>query len=261
MKTELRKENPFGLNAKGFLWEYFARHGASPLHLDYGAHDGAMLNTLVDTGMVVKGVGVDLNSAAVERGRATLSPGVELFTVKKNDRLPFAEGFFYSVSMVGVLEHIYNQSHIINELKRVTRPGGDILFAVPGRHFFSFLDMGNWKFVFPRAHRFFYSIWKSDAAYISRYSANKDGLIGDIEVEKRWHQHFSGDELAGLLAEHGLFEVERDGYGFFNRILVNIRFFLPGRLKRALDPLIVLDAKIFQSSEIWILVRKPLEPL
>ena len=257
MKTAISKKNPFGLNAKGFLWEYLARHGASPLHLDYGAHDGAMLNALVDSGMVVKGVGVDLNSAAVERGRARLVSNVELFTVKKNGRLPFADGFFHSVSMVGVLEHIYDQSHIIRELNRVTRPGGDILFAVPGRHLFSFLDMGNWKFAFPRAHRFFYRMWKSDEAYISRYSANKDGLIGDIEVEKAWHQHFSGDELAEMLAEHGLVEIHRDGYGFFNRILMNLRFFLPQGLKRTLDPLIEIDAKVFQSAEIWVLVRKP----
>jgi SAM-dependent methyltransferase len=160
--------------------------------------------------------------------------------------------------MIGVLEHIYDQSHIIKELKRVTRPGGDILFAVPGQHLFSFLDMGNWKFLFPRVHRLFYRIWKSDEAYISRYSANKDGLIGDIEVEKSWHQHFSGNELAGLLAEHGLVEIDRDGYGFFNRILENMRFFLPRGLKRALDPLIEMDAKLFHSAEIWVLVRKPM---
>jgi SAM-dependent methyltransferase len=258
MKTAISKNNPFGLNAKGFLWEYFARHGASPLHLDYGAHDGAMLNALVESGMVVNGVGVDLNSSAVEKGRARLVSSVELFKVNKNDKLPFADGFFHSVSMIGVLEHIYDQSHIIKELKRVTRPGGDILFAVPGQHLFSFLDMGNWKFLFPRVHRLFYRIWKSDEAYISRYSANKDGLIGDIEVEKSWHQHFSGNELAGLLAEHGLVEIDRDGYGFFNRILENMRFFLPRGLKRALDPLIEMDAKLFHSAEIWVLVRKPM---
>lgn len=257
MKTRLSDKNPFGLNAKGYLWERFARQSPSELHLDYGAHDGKMLQLLADTGMVRQAVGVDLNSVVVERAAPTLPPNVKLFAVKKNVLLPFPDGHFHSVSMVGVLEHIHDQNHIIAELKRVTRPGGEILFAVPGKHLFSFLDMGNWKFVFPRAHRWFYRLAHSEAEYVSRYTANKDGLIGDIEAEKAWHQHFSYDELGELLQRHGLSVIDHDGFGYFNRVLMNLRFFMPGGLKRLIDPLVRLDAKWFESTEIWVVVRKP----
>jgi SAM-dependent methyltransferase len=256
MKTQISDKNPFGLNAKGYLWERFARQSPSELHLDYGAHDGKMLQLLAATGMVLQGVGVDLNSLVVEKAVPTLPTNVKLFAVKKKVQMPFPDGHFNSVSMIGVLEHIHDQDHIINELKRVTRPGGEILFAVPGKHIFSFLDMGNWKFVFPSAHRWFYTLSHSDAEYVSRYTANKDGLIGDIESEKSWHQHFSHNELCSLLEHHGLIVIDRDGYGYFNRLLINLRFFMPGRLKKLIDPLVRLDAKLFESTEIWVVVRK-----
>ncbi len=256
MKTRLSEKNPFGLNAKGYLWERFANSAPSDQHLDYGAHDGKLLQLLADTGMVRQAVGVDLNSVVVERSAPALPANVKLFAVKKNVVLPFPDGHFHSVSMVGVLEHIHDQGHIIEELKRVTRPGGEILFAVPGKHVFSFLDMGNWKFVFPKAHRWFYTLTHSEADYVARYTANKDGLIGDIEAEKSWHQHFSHAELAALLGRHGLAVVDRDGFGLFNRVLMNLRFFLPGSLKKLIDPLVRLDARWFDSAEIWVVVRK-----
>jgi SAM-dependent methyltransferase len=256
MKTQLSEKNPFGLNAKGYLWERFARNSPSPLHLDYGAHDGRMIQLLVESGMVDEAVGVDLNSAVVERAAPYLPSNVKLFAVNKNVVLPFSDGSFHSVSMVGVLEHIYNQGHIIEELKRVTRPGGEILFAVPGKHIFSFLDMGNWKFVFPKAHRWFYMLTHAEAEYVSRYTANKDGLIGDIEAEKSWHQHFSHAELKDLLEKHNLEVIDRDGFGLFNRVLMNFRFFLPAKLRPLIELLVRLDAKWFDSAEIWVVVRK-----
>lgn len=256
MKTKLSAENPFGMNAKGYLWERLSKSVPSDVHLDYGAHDGKMLDVLVKAGFIRQAVGVDLNSIVVDRAAPNLPSNVKLFAVKKNVVLPFSDGYFQSVSMVGVLEHIFDQEHIIEELKRVTRPGGEILFAVPGKHLFSFLDMGNWKFVFPKIHRWFYTLTHSDSDYISRYTANKDGLIGDVEAEKSWHQHFSQAELENLLKRHGLNVVDRDGFGYFNRILMNIRFFVPGSLKKLIDPLVRIDAKLFESAEIWVVVRK-----
>jgi SAM-dependent methyltransferase len=256
MKTKLSKNNPFGLNAKGYLWERFVKFGPSDIHLDYGAHDGNMLRILFESGMVFQGVGVDLNSKVVERAAPKLPSSIHLFAVKKNAKLPFPDSHFNSVSMVGVLEHIFNQDHIIKELSRVTRPGGEILFAVPGKHLFSFLDMGNWKFVFPKLHRWFYLQTHTNDDYLARYSVNEDGLIGDIEVEKSWHQHFSYKELVILLQRHGLQVVDQDGFGYFNRVLMNLRYFLPVVLKKIIDPLVQLDSKCFESTEIWVVAIK-----
>jgi hypothetical protein len=130
------------------------------------------------------------------------------------------------------------------------------MIAVPGKHLFSFLDMGNWKFVFPRAHRAYYQLLFGNQAYVSRYSENSDGLIGDIEAEKSWHEHFSKSRLSSLLEAHGFEVLEIDGYGFFNRILINARYLLPGVVKKVLDPLITADKKLFSSAEIWAIGRK-----
>jgi SAM-dependent methyltransferase len=257
MKTAISKANPFGMDAKGYLWEYLSKHGKSWKHLDYGAHDAHMIVKFKNTGVIEQGVGIDLNSEAVARAQSALPEGVSLVAVKKNPRLPFENGCFDSTSIVGVLEHILDQDHILKELKRVTKVGGTIFVAVPGQHFFSFLDMGNWKFKFPRLHKLFYTLTHSEEDYVARYTANKDGLIGDIEAEKAWHQHFTKCELEAKLRANGLEIIETDGFGYFCRIFVNLGFFLPGRLKNLMNPLIKLDSRLFSSTEIWTMARVP----
>jgi SAM-dependent methyltransferase len=257
MKTVISNKNPFGMNAKGYLWEYLSRNGGASNHLDYGAHDAHMIVQLKKSGVIERGVGVDLNSEIVARVQDTLPEGISLVAIKKNPRLPFESDSFDSTSMVGVLEHILDQDHILQELRRVTKVGGTILVAVPGQNVFSFLDMGNWKFKFPRLHKFFYTLSHSEEAYAARYTANKDGLIGDIEAEKAWHQHFTRSELEAKLLANDFEIVETDGFGLFYRIFVNLRFLLPGQLQNLVKPLINLDSRIFSSAEIWTLARKP----
>ena len=257
MKSRLNKGNPFGFDAKGYLWERLAESGAADYHLDYGAHDGDMLRKLFLTGKIKAAVGLDLNSAVVARSSGTMPPCVQLLAIKKNAPLPFPDGAFSSVSMIGVLEHIADQDRIICELSRVTKSGGELLFAVPGRHLFSFLDMGNWKFVFPKLHRSFFLLRHTEQEYADRFLANADGLVGDVESEKRWHQHFSIRELCDLLSKHGLEVVQSDGAGFFYRIFSIFKFFLPSGWKFIADPLLRIDAQFFSSAEIWVLVRRP----
>jgi SAM-dependent methyltransferase len=256
MRTPLSAENPFGLDAKGHLWEVLKRLGASERHLDFGAHDGQMLRRLAQTNAIGSGVGLDANSKVVARAKPSLPSNVDLQLIKKGAPLPFPDHHFTSSSIVGVLEHIHDQSRILNELHRVTAEGGIFMIAVPGSHLFSFLDMGNWKFVFPRLHRLFYSRTFGRDAYVARYTANADGLIGDIEAEKAWHEHFSKPKLCSLLDAHGFDVLEVDGFGFFNRFLMNARYFLPGGTKKLLDPVITLDKKLFSSAEIWAIARK-----
>ncbi len=232
------------------------RRGTPGVHLDFGAHDGAMLNVFRATGAIAKGFGLELNSEAIKRGLPNLDSQVRLIHIKKNATLPFDDNYFDSISMIGVLEHIHDQDRIICELKRVVKAGGELTFAVPGKHLFSFLDMGNWKFLFPQLHKF-YTLRRIGAVeYQRRYQSSVDGLVGDIEVEKGWHQHFSYDELIQLLSKHGLTFVDKDGYGFFHRLLINVQYFLPRGLKELLNPLIRLDSIAFHSAEIWVVVKK-----
>lgn len=256
MKTILNRRNPFGFHPKGFLWEtlatLLATLGRPPKHFDYGAHDGSMLCLLSQTGVIGEAVGVDLNADVVHASQEKLPPNVSLIAITKNPILEYLDESFDSVSIIGVLEHIHNQEAVLWQLHRILKRDGILVVAVPGRHFFSFLDMGNFKFIFPRLHRWFY-IWRhGDKRYQERYVQFRNGLIGDIEVEKRWHQHFSHKELRTLLEKCGFDVIKEDGFGFFNRVLINFAYFLPGSNHRFLDRLIKFDARVFHQTEIFV---------
>jgi SAM-dependent methyltransferase len=256
MKTKLNSSNPFPINAKAHFWEILNEGEKSELHLDFGAHDGKAIIDLVRTGVVKKAIGLDANSEVVKRSQPLLPENVELVTINVGEKLPFPDDTFSSVSLFGVLEHIYDQEKLLKELNRVTKKGGLLVVSVPGKHFFSFMDMGNWKFVFPRIHRFFVTTWKGKEYYERRYAANKDGLIGDIEAEKAWHEHFGKKEIQALLAKYSYETLAVDGFGFFWRLLRNIRFFSPVVIKKFIDKLVLVDQKMFSSAEIWVIARK-----
>jgi SAM-dependent methyltransferase len=259
MKTKLHTENPFGIHPKAFLWEALKslsdRLGRPPRHFDYGAHDGSMLRLLSNTGVISEGVGVDLNADVVRANQDKLPSTVTLQAVRKKPTLEYPDGHFDSVSIIGVLEHIHDQKAILLQLNRILKNDGLLVVAVPGRHLFSFLDMGNYKFVFPRVHRWFYVRRHGKQKYNERYVECRNGLIGDIEVEKRWHQHFSHQELAQLLQSCGFEVTSYDGMGFFNRLLLDFAYFVPRGLRRGLDSLVDLDGRVFDRAEIFVAAR------
>ena len=121
-----------------------------------------------------------------------------------------------------VLEHVYNQAELLAELNRILTDGGKLIVTVPGQHLFSFLDRGNFKFLFPRLHRWYYCLKHSREEYEYRYVSNPDGLVGDISTKKRWHEHFSRDKLGKMLAEAGFNVIDFDGAGFFSQIIGNV---------------------------------------
>jgi ubiquinone/menaquinone biosynthesis C-methylase UbiE len=256
MKQKLSPSNPFPINAKAHFWELLHVEGTSELHLDFGSHDGKAIAMLVKSGVVKKAFGLDANSDVVKKSQGTLPANVELVTITVGEKIPFPDDTFTSVSLFGVLEHVLHQDKLLKELNRVTKKGGLFVVAVPGKHFFSFMDMGNWKFVFPSAHKLFVTTWKGIEYYQNRYAANKDGLIGDIEAGKSWHQHFAKQELQNLLGQHGFQTIIVDGFGFFWRVLRNIRYFSPGGVKKIIDKLVLVDQKFFSSAEIWAIARK-----
>lgn len=256
MKKKLSPSNPFPINAKAHFWEVLNDSGVSELHLDFGAHDGKAIIELVKTGVVKKAIGLDANSEVVKNSQPFLPINVQLITIRVGEKIPFPDETFTTVSLFGVLEHVFDQDKLLKELSRVTKKNGLFVVAVPGKHFFSFMDMGNWKFVLPRTHKFFVTSWKGKEFYQNRYAANKDGLIGDIEAEKSWHQHFDKLELQNLLSKYGFDTVAIDGFGFFWRVLRNIRYFSPGFVKKIIDKLVIADQKYFSSAEIWSISKK-----
>jgi SAM-dependent methyltransferase len=262
MKIKITENNPYQEvrqakfnGAKAYFIERL-RSNRSDFHLDFGAHDGEFVGSLKKNDLILGGMGLDANSRVVEKNSSEMPVGVELKAIGTNSPIPFKDCTFSTVSLIGVVEHVVEQEKMLKELQRVMKPDGYILIAVPGKHFFSFLDMGNWKFIFPKLHEWYVRLTKGTAYFKDHYSENPDGLYGDVEKEKFWHQHFSKNELRLLVENCGFQTDDIDGFGYFNRVITNLAYFSPKFMIGLFNRLIEIDARFFQSTEIWILAKK-----
>ena len=254
MRTTLDTDNPYGPNRYGFAWQQIPAGGAA--HLDFGCGDGRFLKSLKQRGITCL-VGVDVSREAVRQAYHA-SGGLEIIHLTQTTPLPFPDKFFSSVTLMDVLEHVAEQGALLAELRRVLQDDGTLIVTVPGRHFFSFLDLGNFKFLFPRLHRWFYCRTHAVQEYEKRYAANPDGLIGDVSAAKRWHEHFSTDRLAALLAEHGFDAVSFDGTGYFTRVLkiVDLLARRFGALHAAIGKAKAWDARYFRTANVFCVAHK-----
>ena len=250
MHTTISQNNPYSYSRYGFAWEHVPY--GSEAHLDFGCFDGKFLNKL-KVKNVKRLVGVDINQDAVEKGHQR-SPDLEIKHISKTLPIFFGDGVFSSITVLDVVEHVYEQKFLLRELNRVLKKNGKLIITVPGQHLFSFLDIGNFKFIFPRLHRWYYCILHSSEEYKYHYVSNPYGLVGDVSVLKRWHEHFSREKLKRLLEETGFSIIDFDGTGFFSRI-INI-FSLIKPLRSALSRIRQLDAKLFESSNLFCLAEK-----
>jgi len=254
MHTKISPDNPYGHNRWGFAWEHVPTGPVA--HLDFGCSKGLFLSKLRRR----KGgrlVGVDVSEEKVKQGRE-LFPDLEIIKIREAASLPFDDGTFDSVTILDVLEHVYEQTQLLAELNRVLKDGGEMVVTVPGQHFFSFLDMGNLKFRFPKLHRWYYCFRHSPEEYECRYVSNPDGLIGDVSAKKRWHEHFSRKKLSKLLTEAGFSVIDFDGTGFFSRVIGNISHFLKWLkpVHKALTKLQNLDCRLFESTNLFCIAEK-----
>jgi SAM-dependent methyltransferase len=254
MRTRIETDNPFGWDRYGFAWQHVPGGGGA--HLDFGCGDGRFLLGLQGR-RVDRLVGADASREGVQKAQ-TACAGISIVHIDGQSRLPFDSGEFASISLLDVLEHVEGQDALLGELHRVLRDDGTLIVTVPGRHVFSFLDMGNLKFRFPRLHRWCYCRKHSREEYERRYVVNPDGLIGDISARKRWHEHFSRGKLQSLLDRNGFWVVEFDGAGWFVRILKIVEIVVRrlGPLHAAARRAIAWDARRFRSADLFCVARK-----
>lgn len=249
MKTKITGANPYGYDRYGFAWEHIVE--GAKAHLDFGCYDGSFLASVAGK-KVGKLTGVDINREAAAKAREKY-PQLEIIHITHTVPLPFEDGRFSSITVLDVIEHVSEQHELLRELHRVLSEEGVIIITVPGKHVFSFLDLGNLKFRFRKVHRWYYCRRYSPEAYEARYVSHPDGLVGDISAAKQWHEHFSRRKLARMLSEAG-FEVSLfDGTGFFGRIII-IAGILLGRFQgwqKVIRKLFQLDAKCFKSMNLY----------
>jgi len=251
VKALLAHDNPFGPSRYGYLFGVLS--AADPgRHLDYGCFDGLVVRQLMSAGVISQGVGVDLNSDAIATAVGTESTAEFHLLDRTRELLTdiVDPKSVDSASLLDVIEHVADQHGLLVDVRSVVKEGGILVVTVPKQHLFSVLDGGNFKFRFPRTHRWLYLRNHSEANYLYRYVDNPDGLVGDVEKAKSWHQHFSADELSTLLAEAGFDVIDVDGAGLFHRPLVYLR-----RLRLPVSRLIEWDMRRFSSCHLFVTAR------
>lgn len=259
MKTKISKDNPFiiGRLEHAYAWEMVKKSPKTTSFkvLDYGGYDGQLLEKFIKSKVVESCTTIDMNADIVNLNSNNISNGHELLVIKKGDPLPFTNECFDIVTIMGVIEHVYNQNKLLSEVYRVLKPGGILIVAVPGKHIFSFLDFGNWKFMLPRFHRFYIESKFGKQYYNRHFVECANGLIGDVELEKSWHEHFTHYELENLLNKSGFTVYDQDGFGFFYRIFHNIKWIFPVT-SYFMNSLIKIDSRYFSKAELFCSARK-----
>lgn len=97
--------------------------------LDVGCWNGGFLERVQRAGRYTELVGVDVVDAGVAVARRK---GFDARVVDLNgEPLPFDAGEFDGVSLLAVLEHVFDPVAMVREIHRVLRPGGELLIDVP----------------------------------------------------------------------------------------------------------------------------------
>jgi ubiquinone/menaquinone biosynthesis C-methylase UbiE len=114
-----------------------------------------------------------------------------IFGAAPAEKLPFGDSFFDVVVLTDVFEHVQDEKKTLQEAYRVLRPGGIMVFSVPNKGLFRFIDAFNMKFYFPGLYR-----WFKGKSYDP-----------GIYKEAPWHRHYSLDELKRSF--EGSFRIEK----------------------------------------------------
>ena len=102
--------------------------------LDLGCGDGKLMRILIGAAQASPSlVGVDIDP--LETRDAAASGVYRRVHTTRGDRIPEPDASFDFVFSNSVLEHIEDIEPVIGEVRRILRPGGTLLFTVPGAEF------------------------------------------------------------------------------------------------------------------------------
>jgi glycosyltransferase involved in cell wall biosynthesis len=96
--------------------------------LDLGAGDGRYLAFLAASWPGTDLVGLEIS---LRRARRIQAEGYRV-VVGQGESLPFRDGSFDLITMMEVIEHTVSPGHVLDEARRVLRPGGRLVLTTPG---------------------------------------------------------------------------------------------------------------------------------
>ncbi len=79
--------------------------------------------------------GIDISSTAIERSKKIFEYNGKKAELVVGDaqELPFEDNFFDAIVSSHTLEHVEHDENVLKECARVLKPGGEVIFFVPGR--------------------------------------------------------------------------------------------------------------------------------
>lgn len=108
--------------------------GAAGAVLDAGCGDGARFAALASGGARL--YAADRSALALERAARRVEHDglgeVELRLVGDDERIPYDDNLVERAWCCGVLEHVVDTQTFLSELRRVLKPGGELLVVTPG---------------------------------------------------------------------------------------------------------------------------------
>jgi 2-polyprenyl-3-methyl-5-hydroxy-6-metoxy-1,4-benzoquinol methylase len=148
--------------------------------LEIGCSAGYYSRRLVARGARV--FGMDLNTPLVAEAARACSTGN--FCSAEASRLPFVSATFDAVVMLEVIEHVGEEPPVIEEIRRVLKPGGKLFLSTPHAGTFAFMDTFNVKISFMQRY-------PRLTAAISKF------------------QRYRGPQLTSNMEEHKHYSLER----------------------------------------------------
>ncbi len=231
-----------------FSWAFAQLGHLSGTHLDLGGGYGdfaAALERHTDRHVITADVAQDkIHDDAIElTSRVALGNRLSL---------PLRDGAVTSVSMLDVLEHVWDEDAVLSEVRRVLAPGGTLVLTVPRRHALSVLDPDNMKYRAPWFHRLVYSARFGRDRYVERFADTTNGMQGDVAVERGWHTNYRTGDLLATVERNGFTVLEHDSANLFWRFFDIPRLFLPDRLEWITHRALRMDGRLFHQANLFV---------
>lgn len=166
-----------------------------------GIHGGRVLDVATQEGRFVQIlmenlksyaeiVGIDINEQAIETARSTVGQEGVQFLAMNAEQLDFEDGSFDTVSISASLHHLSNIQRVLEEMKRVLKPGGHFIVA--------------------EMHREGQTEAELTSVYLHQWVAEVDSALGRLH-----NRTLARQEIVDYIASLGLSDVEL--YDFTDR--------------------------------------------